>query len=716
MPTKYVDHGCYGSGVVTGTISGTTLTVSAVTSGFIGVGSVINGTGITADTIYVTALGTGLGGVGTYTINSSQTVASATTITCRFGNPLAVPITDVWGLPQEGDGDATTASTAAATAQIVLNAQPTAGNLLTICGITFGATSGGTINYTIGGTLSATVSNIAAAINAAATTVAAAVAPGTPQLRDLMVARNLSGTTVDIMMRIGSTNLNHASNANVAISQTGWGTAPTITQFAGGTSGAFGYLFNGVSTIWPSARALLGYGIWAATFPYIYAVQAGDVFKIRSNKIVRVGDLASSPTLSQTGGTAAAPVIYEIDDGTVWPADGATPVLRFRIDLKTSSATISQAGVPWYYAKRYSNGDHSLVWEATGTSNSQLLFLVGSTQRWEGMQGICPGTITGNTARVIWQSQLGAGIALWKQCNVTQPGIATHRIFSFGGGAIPSVELVDCSVTLTGPVAPHGGLFADASNARWRLVNCSFNGFIAGSQLLAAPASVPSAECGITLRNCSMGGVTQRGPYWLTFAATSTELDVGNRGVFVSTRSGNREFSYERPARGFVEWASGRGFPTLNARLLDGSTPWSFYAVSGVAAGNVNRINQFELPSVSFLNSLPTAARTITLNFLLESSLAWTRADITVLLTYTRADGTIATIDTFDPTGAALDASTEAWSTTAYNSQTWTPYKFSFTTPDAILTGTEILANVRIVTNVANNTLGMFIDPELVVI
>jgi len=63
--------------VVTGDISGTTLTVSAVTSGTLVVGQTIQGSTVTAQTI-ITALGTGTGGIGTYTVNNSQTVTSRT--------------------------------------------------------------------------------------------------------------------------------------------------------------------------------------------------------------------------------------------------------------------------------------------------------------------------------------------------------------------------------------------------------------------------------------------------------------------------------------------------------------------------------------------------------------------------------------------------------------------------------------------------------------
>lgn len=69
--------------VFTATISngsggaGTVLDVTFVTSGTIRVGQVISGTGVTAGTI-ITALGTGTGGTGTYTVGTSQNVASTT--------------------------------------------------------------------------------------------------------------------------------------------------------------------------------------------------------------------------------------------------------------------------------------------------------------------------------------------------------------------------------------------------------------------------------------------------------------------------------------------------------------------------------------------------------------------------------------------------------------------------------------------------------------
>jgi hypothetical protein len=63
--------------VVTGSISGTTLTATAVSSGTLAVGQIITGTNVVNGT-RITAPGTGIGGPGTYTVSQSQTVSSTT--------------------------------------------------------------------------------------------------------------------------------------------------------------------------------------------------------------------------------------------------------------------------------------------------------------------------------------------------------------------------------------------------------------------------------------------------------------------------------------------------------------------------------------------------------------------------------------------------------------------------------------------------------------
>lgn len=63
--------------VGTAAIAATTMTVAAVAQGAYAVGQVVSGSGVTPGTV-ITALGTGTGGTGTYTVSPSQTAASTT--------------------------------------------------------------------------------------------------------------------------------------------------------------------------------------------------------------------------------------------------------------------------------------------------------------------------------------------------------------------------------------------------------------------------------------------------------------------------------------------------------------------------------------------------------------------------------------------------------------------------------------------------------------
>ena len=91
--SECTDEGCFGvplyrlyqtgsergrrMALVTGSISGITMTVTDVTSGTISQGMTITGTGVSAGTS-IKNLETGSGGKGTYIVNNSQSVPSTT--------------------------------------------------------------------------------------------------------------------------------------------------------------------------------------------------------------------------------------------------------------------------------------------------------------------------------------------------------------------------------------------------------------------------------------------------------------------------------------------------------------------------------------------------------------------------------------------------------------------------------------------------------------
>lgn len=78
--------------VVTGSISGTTLTVTGVTSGTVAVGQTISdAAGVIPAGTTITALGTGTGGIGTYVVSNALTVSSRA-ITMATANSFSVSV------------------------------------------------------------------------------------------------------------------------------------------------------------------------------------------------------------------------------------------------------------------------------------------------------------------------------------------------------------------------------------------------------------------------------------------------------------------------------------------------------------------------------------------------------------------------------------------------------------------------------------------------
>jgi hypothetical protein len=126
------------SAVFTGSISGTTLTVTAITNGTIAINQSLFGVGVAQETV-ITALGSGSGGIGTYTINNSQTVAS------QQMNSTAV------GAVVTGSISGTTLTVTAVTSGTLFLGQTIEGSTVTNQTIitAFGTGTGGAGTYTV---------------------------------------------------------------------------------------------------------------------------------------------------------------------------------------------------------------------------------------------------------------------------------------------------------------------------------------------------------------------------------------------------------------------------------------------------------------------------------------------------------------------------------------------------------------------------------------
>lgn len=110
--------------VVDASISGTTLSVSGVTSGILFIGQTITGTGVTAGT-YIKAYGTGInGGTGTYILNQSLGSLSTRVITCNlaaYGGSSASAYYSIWAGSGGGQLGLTSPAVGGASGYFVFN-------------------------------------------------------------------------------------------------------------------------------------------------------------------------------------------------------------------------------------------------------------------------------------------------------------------------------------------------------------------------------------------------------------------------------------------------------------------------------------------------------------------------------------------------------------------------------------------------------------------
>lgn len=721
MAERYLDHGLYGSSVVTGSISGTTLTVSAVTSGQIGVGAELSGTGIAAGT-YITALGTGTGGTGTYTVSASQTVAS-TTITGKFSNPLPTP---AWGVAQEGDGTAPGAATPATVSINLSGATAAAGNTVSILGATLTCVaSGASTNQFNAGSGTTLIDNLVTAINRTTNTATiAAQAAGwkTPLLQNAVFARR-NGNNLEIMTRAGSATYNSGLVAHSGLT----GTSGSPWSFSGGAGGAWGYLFNRL-TAWPSGLTAASYGAWTSAFVMAGVLNPGDRANLRAGKLLRL--TANSITLVLPAvGSAQSPVIFQVDNSTIW-ADGSNPTLVIDQDQSNCGLTLQPGASSFivFRGRDYGSDQKSLVFRKSAASNNNdlLRVMLGRPARFEEVSFESTSTTTASTGGLV-TLEMESGSSSWagafttfKGCQFVKHNQAQGAFTSGNSGGTMRTDFLGCRFALSAASGPMTG-FTHAGHSSIATLNynfdgCRFEGFPVGSRFIPTTTALSNGAF-YQLRNCDMGGITLMGPDFLGTSSGGAGLGAFNRpsGVQLVNSIGSRAMISNTPA-GFVGWEPDRSYPTLNALLYDGATPWSVRMIPS-AVNTVTAIHGgVDSPKFGRINTLGTGVRTLTVEMLVDTALAWTRREVVLVVEYVDSAGVVRAFDTWDPDAAALTASSAPWSATTFSDGGTINYdkkKFSVVTPSAVLADSEVNCFVRLVSAVSNSTQGIFVDPEV---
>jgi len=661
---KYCDHGAYGGSAFTGSISTTTLTVTAIASGVISMGTEVSGAGVTAGT-YVTALGTGTGGAGTYTISTSQTVSS-TAMTGAYGSPSAVP--RVFGTAVEGDGAATGLATSALLNIDLSAATAAAGAVISIMGASLTCVASGAVanqfNAGAGATL---VANLVAAINRTTNTstlVAQAASWSTPKLQDAVFAQIGSPTTtLQLMTRAGSAQYN---TSTVTTSGLTGGTFGPYT-FSGGASGCWGSLVNLNTTAFASAIARCGYGVWGTQAPLAGATLAGDRVWLRSNRLLQA--LASSPPnlVPYVMGTQYVPVDFVVDDlATAWTSDAVGNSVEFRNiqggGTLLFAPSFTTATFMRITGRKLADGTFTLKFSNRNSAVGVTLAAAAALE----MAGFSLDGSGYNAAVGIYSlgSTPAGQRSVFRNFLMTTNRSQTGSVFfSQQTTSSYAVDFVDFEVNNTGASTAHPGIFSQAGSSMYSFRSGKFTGFVIGSELAQSLAGTSQALA-YTFENISWGNVTKRGPYVSTILAAGGFLDITQRCISTVNRDALREFSIDQ-VKGFVSWSATRGQPVCTALLDDGVTGYSIMVLPSTQQSTTGWSVPLKLPRFGKMNSFGDGARTISVEFVAEQTLVPTSAIVSMQVEYLAVDGSRVLIDTFDRAATAIPTSTKTWTNEA---------------------------------------------------
>lgn len=610
-----------------------------------------------------------------------------------YGAYAAIP---TWGAAQDGDGTAIGVGTPS-TAEIVFTGIASTGVISVL---------GQAITFTRVTDANTCANNLATAINAS-TAVATGPASFTTlsQVRNHLYARGPANGapagTCQIMTRQASAS--HAGLIAVTHTLNNVSSAATVT-FVGGTGGCLGHFIN-VATIWASAVAISGYGLISAVLPYTSSVGPGDVVHIRSGKTILYTNNTSFSVTTAAMGSVDLPVTYLVDDSTIW-ADGVDPVLTISVTATGNTRYDHNSPTTTYLnicGVQYASGQRNFVWslpssnadgteilalKASGAVRYKNIDFLGKARVNLGLAGDSTRKLTLENCRLVWEKEYGIGYV--------------------GNNNGTSISLIGCEFVQLAPTAAQTtaivGVGGSASG-NILLSGCKFTGFVSGSQL----SYLRIAEnFSLVFNGCDFGNVTSRTSSLSTLAAT------GSRSFsYVSGSSVDGDFFFET-TQGFSEWQASKGYPTLNARLADSLTGWSIYASPSNQSSNLSSTNPFLLPPIIKVNTLAAGTRTMTVELLVESTLAWTKDEVSAVVGYMSTSG-LRSAGSFNGAGQALEVSSAAWSSTSFNGQTWLKRKFSFVLTD-LQAGSEVSVQIQLHKAVANNTLAVILDPEIVLV
>jgi len=618
--------------------------------------------------------------------------------------------TPTWGVPQDGDGTAITAATAAGTVSVDLTSITSNAGTVSVFGssaISFAASSGATL-----------ATNIAAAINASTLATSLAALPGNNQVRNTVFAR-ATDATLEVMCRAGSASLNVLG---VVWGGTWTAGPPSNLTFAGGSGGCWGWLINPAAIGVSSSIAVAAYGMmvskpiaWTAT-----PVQLDTTW----------ARTASGKTITLPAGTTfnrpnvGFPLNLLFDSNLQWTGDSGTGVVRVTIKPNNSNFV--------YFRPENSGGVTTPVsYSAVMLGGLEIAADISTYAATLAFFDAMTGVFSGRNLRFVEAAAPASNSTVHlnlsalqsvrlRNCEVdfsTYPRATLQNgpKITFGGSSGGNFEWIGgrFRVKLTGTPGDTYGLVIPGygSNLDIRIEDVAFSTDSAYSvKLFTTSLSVAnSTTYFVTAKGCS-GLALDAAALGIQSSATHNNPARNAAVNFIGAGTGRHQ-RYEA-RNGIAEWNPDAvpAYPKLSATQFDGT----IYSVRlfwlGTATGSLTNAHTHGYTS-SRINRLTDGVRTITQQLAIDTTREINRKNIALRVTYTGTDNVSRsewTLFTQDPTTSAAP-----W-TGLGNWANFAARKLELTTQVAVKQFTLIDAEVMLLGPAPGGTgnTDVFVDPE----
>lgn len=568
----------------------------------------------------------------------------------------ALGATPTWGVPQEGDGSTKDAATSASIGSVVFASVPTSGTI-SVCGATV-STTGVIGAASVDAAANALATNINATTATVSTSVAINAGSTANQLRNFVYARGPSGGapagTCQIMMRVGSTTLNYAENSAAQIATT-FSAAPTITQFAGGTSGCWGWLVQTQLLGVANSIVLWTYGILhrngtvtKSGSSAVYTLTEMDTVWCRNGKNLVMPNQNAHLNLRQSGQTSLCLVV---DTNTVWTGDDPAGVVKCARVAGTGysglyfNAAVSK--VLSIVALKKNGFQVGLVGTATTTAGHRMITCVDQQASLRLKNCRIFNESATSTLAQMHENDAGAyGACVFENCTIehtqaltgTQPPLMLIGSYSQDYQQDQFFENCEVYINYVGvtPPALFGGL-SGSKGCRLRWIG----GLIYGASTdfpLFAPGMSTSAYTARIIVDGIEGVSFPTAYFGIQTSVWNGNVSEDNRVVQVRVAAPGNPFRYEDQATicDFDPQAS-PAFPMLAAMQPDG-TPYSIRMLwfnttaSHLARGSMAPVLGMQCVAAGF--------DTVTLNIFAPTALALNAMNLSIGVAYVDAGGT----------------------------------------------------------------------------